>query len=116
MRDRCSRVGQAIQETLADLLARGLIRDYRISQAGLVSFTEVRVSADLRHARVYVSVFGEQALQKQVLAGLGSATGFLRREVGRALKLRVAPELDFVLDDSIERGARIDGILKEVKS
>ncbi|MEK6609207.1 MAG: 30S ribosome-binding factor RbfA [Myxococcota bacterium] len=115
MNQRGVRVGRSIQAALGELLVRGDIKDPRVAGAGLISVTEVRVSDDLRHARVYVSIFAEEPKRGAALAGLRRAAGFLRREVGRALGIRAFPELDIRLDDSIEQGARIGGLLRDIK-
>lgn len=115
MKDRAARVGRAMQQALAELIEHGAVKDPRVAGAGMITVTEVRPSADLRSARVYVSVFADEKVRAAALEGLRHAAGFLRREVGRALGLRSFPDLSFRLDDSIERGARIEGILKEIK-
>jgi len=112
---RAVRIGRSIQAALAEMLVEGTIKDPRVGKAAIVTVTEVRVSEDLRHARVYVSVYAEEKERADAIEGLRRAAGFLRREVGRQLAIRAFPELDFRLDDTIERSARIEGILKEVK-
>jgi ribosome-binding factor A len=107
MSRRVARVADSIQQTVAELLLRE-IKDPRI---GMVSVTGVTLSADLRHARVFFSVIGDEAQRARSLAGLQSAGGFIRKEVARRLKLRVAPELVFEFDPSLERGARIAELL-----
>lgn len=116
MTHRIARVSQAIRGAIAELLQQGAIRDPRVTGGGLISVTEVRVSPDLRHARVYVSIFADDSAREAALLGLRHAAGFLRREVGHAIQLRSAPILDFELDGSIEQGARIEGILRELKT
>ncbi len=105
--NRINRINDEIQRELA-LQLRGL-KDPRIS--GMVSITRVDATNDLRYARVYVSVLDKNQ-EKEVLKGLKSASGFLRRELGRALQLRYTPELQFIGDDSIQRGAHILELLR----
>lgn len=109
--ERARRVGQAIQEELGRLFIKGL-KDPRI---GFLTITGVKMTPDLRSGTVFYSVLGDEAARRETAAGLRAAGGFLRREVGRALSLRHTPELLFVYDESIERGARIEELLQEVK-
>lgn len=110
--DRPQRVGQLIQEELGRLATRGF-KDPRI---GFITFTGVKVSPDLRQAVVYWSTYGaDEATHREIGRGLAAATGFIRRELGKALHLRHVPELRFVYDEAIDRGARIDALLREVR-
>ena len=86
----------------------------RVSQTGMVSITRVDTTGDLRYARVYISVL-DKSQEKEVLKGLKSAAGFLRRELGHALQLRYTPELQFIGDDSIQHGAHILEMLRQVE-
>ena len=108
--NRIGRINEEIQRELADQLRR--LKDPRVSQVGMVSITRVDTTSDLRYARVYISVLDKE---KDVLKGLKSAGGFLRRELGRALQLRYTPELQFIADDSIQHGAHILEILRQVE-
>ena len=108
--NRINRINDEIQRELAAQI-RGL-KDPRVSDAGMVSITRVDTTNDLRYARVYVSVLNK-AQEPDVLKGLKSASGFLRRELGRALQLRYTPELQFSGDDSIEHGAHILELLRQ---
>jgi len=108
--NRPERVGQLVQELLGELFARGM-RDPRI---GLVTITGVKMSPDLREARVYWAVHGEAEQRKQTAKGLEKAKGFLRREIALHLKLRVTPEIHFKYDEAIDRGARIEQLIREV--
>jgi len=83
-----------------------------VSQVGMVSIIRVDTTGDLRYARVWVSVLDKNQ-EKDVMRGLKSAAGFLRRELGRALQLRYTPELQFIADDSIEYGAHILEVLRD---
>lgn len=109
--DRARRVGQAVQVELGRIFIKGL-KDPRI---GFLTITGVKMTPDLRSGTVFYSVFGDEAAKRETAAGLRAASGFLRREVGRALTLRHTPDLRFVYDESIDRGARIEELLQEVK-
>ena len=104
---RIARVNDQIREELSRLLRRGL----RSGRLGFVTITEVKAAPDLRSARVYVSVFGSDGERAESLRALGAAAGWLRGELGRALRLRTIPELRFVEDRSLETGSRIDSLL-----
>lgn len=110
--NRINRINEDIQRELASLIRT--VKDPRVH--GLVSITRVDTTTDLRYCRVFVSVL-DQSDVKEVVKGLKSAAGYLRRELGHVLTLRYTPELQFVADDSIERGVRmvsmIDHILEE---
>ncbi|HLQ61725.1 MAG TPA: 30S ribosome-binding factor RbfA [Candidatus Acidoferrales bacterium] len=108
---RTDQVGAQVREEIMSIIRRDL-KDPRI---GFVSITEVRMSADLRLARVRVSVLGEEAAQKSSLAGLESAKGLIRRQLGRRLEnLKFSPELHFELDPSIEYSVHISKLLREI--
>ena len=92
----------------------GRINEEIQRELGMVSITRVDTTSDLRYARVYISVLDKDQ-EKDVLKGLKSAGGFLRRELGRALQLRYTPELQFIADDSIQHGAHILEILRQVE-
>ena len=107
--NRIGRINEEIQRELADQLRR--LKDPRVSQVGMVSVTRVDTTGDLRYAKVFISVL-DKSQEKDVLKGLKSASGFLRRELGHALQLRYTPELQFVEDDSIDTGAHILSMLR----
>lgn len=109
---RSARVGDEMREILAELL-RDEVKDPRI---GFVSIVKVEVSGDLRHAKIHVSVMGDDQQKKDSLKGLNSASGFLRSEVAKRLQLRYTPELHFALDESIEHGQRIAQLLVQVQN
>jgi ribosome-binding factor A len=110
--NRPQRVGQLIQEELGRIVTKGF-KDPRI---GFITFTGVKVSPDLREAVVYWSMFGAtEAQHRETAKGLEAATGFIKREIGRTLGLQFVPNLRFVYDEAIERGDRIDRLLREVK-
>ena len=108
--NRIGRINEEIQRELSDQLRR--LKDPRVSQVGMVSITRVDTTNDLRYARVYVSALNKDQ-EKDVLKGLKSDSGFLRRELGRALQLRYTPELQFLGDDSIQHGAHILELLRQ---
>jgi ribosome-binding factor A len=109
---RPDRVAEAIREEIATTLADG-VKDPRIT--GLVTVTGVDVTRDLRHARVFVSILGTDEERAATLEGLGHAAGYLRAQVGRALRLRLAPEIEFRLDDTIAKAARIESLLTQIR-
>lgn len=110
---RPDRVGEAIREAVATFLAEG-VKDPRIM--GLVTVTGAQVTRDLRHAKVFVSVLGSATERAATFDGLTSLAGYLRAHLGRDLRLRVAPEITFQLDESIAYAARIDSLLGTVRS
>jgi ribosome-binding factor A len=97
------------------VVAEALLRDVRDPRIGLVTVTGVEVSADLSHARVFVVTRGSPDEREAALAGLGSAAGFLRARVAKALATRTTPELHFHPDRGAEHAARIDAILAELR-
>lgn len=110
--NRIGRINEEIQRELADRLPR--LKDPRVSQAGMVSVTHVETTSDLRYAKVYISVLAAEQ-EREVLRGLKSASGFLRRELGRTLQLRYTPELQFIADDSIRHGAHVLELLRKTE-
>ena len=92
-----------------------LSRELRDPRVGLATVTDVRVSPDLRYARVFASVLGPHDEQAKTVAALNQAAGFIRRQLGARLRLRHTPELTFCFDESVERGARMEELLEEVK-
>ena len=105
--NRMGRINEEIQRELAALLPT--VKDPRVT--GMISVTAVETTPDLKYAKVYISALDKSA-EEQVLKGLKSASGWLRRELGRALGLRNTPELSFVRDDSIDKGAHILSMLR----
>lgn len=108
---RLDRVAALLQQEVGGLLARGL-KDPRI---GLVTVTGAKVSPDLREAWIYYSVHGDEKVRRETAQGLEAASGWLRREVGQNIELRVTPRLTFVLDEAIDRGDRIERLLMEIR-
>ena len=106
---RVERVAALIRREVSQLLMNG-IRDERVRE-GIVSITEVEVSGDLQHCKIFISIYGEKDREDNVLAGLHSATGFIRGELGRRLQMRRAPEVVFQLDRRLEKGTSVLNLL-----
>ncbi len=107
--DRMRRVNEAVREVLSVRITEGL-KDPRI---GFVTVTAVETSPDLRHARVFVSVLGDEAERERTLAGLSSSHGPLQAAIAAQLRMKRTPTLEFVYDESIDRGMRISELLDE---
>ncbi len=105
--NRIGRINEEIQRELAALIRT--VKDPRVT--GMISVTGVDTTADLKYAKVYISLL-DKTNAKEVMRGLKSASGYLRRELGRELQLRAVPELEFIQDDSIDKGAHILEILR----
>ncbi|MBF0284586.1 MAG: 30S ribosome-binding factor RbfA [Magnetococcales bacterium] len=110
---RTERVGEAIRDEIANLLLRGTVKDPGLPT--LLSITGVKVSPDLHYAVVYYSTPGDEAARKLAGKALTRAGGFLRGQVGKALRLRLTPELRFVLDDSVDRGERLSQVMRDIQ-
>ena len=110
-----SRRPEQVAETLRQVVADAMTRDLRDPRIGFVTLTGVLVSPDLSHARIMVSVPGDQADKDRALEGLQSAAGFLRSRAARALTTRSVPELHFELDRGLEHAARINELLDEIR-
>lgn len=109
--NRIKRISEEVKKVISVMLING-IKDPRITS--MVSVTDVEVTNDLRYAFVYVSILGGN--KEETLEGLNSARGYIRREVGKAVKLRYVPEVIFKIDDSIERGMYMDELIKNLNS
>ena len=107
--NRIGRINEEIQRELASLLRT--VKDPRL-HGGLVTITHVDTTSDLRYAKIYISALNKNE-EKDMKKGLKSASGYLRRELGAALRLRYTPELQFIADDSIEQGAHILEMLRD---
>jgi ribosome-binding factor A len=110
-----SRRPEQVAETLRQVITEGLAREVRDPRVGFVTVTGVLVTPDLSHARVMVSVPGEEADKSRALEGLQSAARFLRSRAARALSTRIVPELHFELDRGLEHAARINELLEAVR-
>jgi ribosome-binding factor A len=106
---------EQVAETIRQVIAEALLGDLRDPRIGFVTVTDVQVTRDLSVATVRVSVMGEETVRAEALAGLESASGYLRSRVSKALSTRVVPELRFELDRGLEHAARIGKILAELR-
>jgi ribosome-binding factor A len=110
-----SRRPEQVAETLRQVITDALAREVRDPRVGFVTVTAVLVTNDLSHARVMVSVPGEDADKERAMEGLKSAAGFLRSRAARALTTRTVPELHFELDKGLEHAARINQLLNAIR-
>lgn len=108
---RKSRINEEVRREISDIIMNG-IKDPRVSK--LCSVVAAEVTPDLKFAKVFISVLGSEEEKKNTLAGLNSAAGYIRKELGTRINLRNNPEVHFELDKSIEHGARIMDILSEI--
>ena len=107
---RANRVGEQMKKELGDIIGRK-IKDPRV---GFVTITDVEVTGDLQQAKVFISVLGEEKQKQETLVGLAKARGFIRSEIGKRIRLRKTPELLFEVDEAIEKGNRIEEILRQM--
>ncbi len=112
MRIRPEKVAHLMRREVADILERRL-RDPRVTAR--VSVTDVEITHDLAFARIFVMVSGEPAERDMTMEGLQRAAGFVRHELGDRMGLREVPEIRFVYDDSLDRGARVDDLLRKIE-
>jgi ribosome-binding factor A len=110
--NRVRRVAEQIKKDIGQIIA-SQIKDPRV--AGITSVTEVQLTRDLRYASVYVSIFGTDLEKEETLQTLIRAAGYIRGEIGRRIRLRYVPEINFFLDNSIEYGVHIDNVIKSLK-
>ena len=110
---RVERVAALIRREISELLING-IRDERVHQ-GMVSITNVEVSGDLQHCKIFVSVLADDEARIEVMDGLQAASGYLRGELGRRLQMRRAPEVVFQLDRGLEKGTSVLPLLGELE-
>lgn len=109
-----ARIDKINGEVMRELAA--VIRELKDSRIPLMtSVVSVNVTSDLRYAKAYISVMGDESVQKKAMEGLKSAAGYIRREMGKRVDLRYTPEFVFELDRSIEHGSHIDKLLKEIQ-
>lgn len=106
---RIDKINEEVRRELANIIRE--LKDSRIPM--MTSVVAVNVTNDLRYAKAYISVMGDEETQKKAMAGLKSAAGFVRREIGKRIDLRYTPEFIFELDHSIEHGAHIEELLKK---
>ncbi|SER07556.1 ribosome-binding factor A [Gracilibacillus ureilyticus] len=107
---RASRVAEQMKKELGDIISRK-IKDPRV---GFVTITDVEVTGDLQQAKVFISVLGDEKKRQDTLIGLAKAKGFIRSEIGKRIRLRKTPELSFDFDDAMERGNRIEDLLRQI--
>ncbi len=110
---RVERVAALIRREASELLMNS-IRDERVHQ-GMISITDVEVSGDLQHCKIFVSIFGQGIQHDEVFAGLQAASGFIRGELGRRLQMRRAPEVVFQIDKGLEKGTSILNLLEKLE-
>lgn len=109
---RVSRVASLIKREVSQMLVHG-IKDNRVG-TGMVSITDVDVSGDLQHATIFVSIYGTDEIRAEIMAGLKSATGYVRSELGHRIRLRRTPEVTFLEDRSLERGTQMVTLLNQL--
>ncbi len=108
--NRFERINEEYRKEISNIIDNKLKNP---NVTGLISVTKVKVTADLKYAKVYVSILNSKNL-KETLAGLKKSAGFVRSELARTVNLRNTPEIIFELDESLEYGAKIDSILKDI--
>lgn len=108
---RANRVGEQMKKELGEIIGQK-VKDPRI---GFVTVTDVEVTGDLQQATVFISVLGTDSEKEATLMGLSKAKGFIRSEIGKRIRLRKTPEIEFAFDDSVEYGNRIETLLKQVQ-
>ncbi|MBR0518697.1 30S ribosome-binding factor RbfA [bacterium] len=108
---RLEKVGHLIRELVSEVIRE--LKDPRIGFAGI---NEVKISPDLRHAKIYISVFGSDKEKNDTLEGLNSAKGYIKRKIAPELSLRQIPDLSFALDESIENGVRISQLIDKARA
>ena len=109
---RVNRVAEQIKKEVSYLIQSEL-KDPRI---GFITVTDVEVTGDLQQATIYISILGNETQKKESLEGLKKSEGFIRREIGKRIRLRHTPEIAFIFDGSIEYGNKIELLLSEIKS
>jgi ribosome-binding factor A len=109
---RISRVSELIKREISQMLLFG-IKDERIG-TGMVSVTDVDVSGDLQHAKIFVSIYGSDEARAATMEGLQSACGYIRGQLGKRVNLRRTPELSFEEDRSLERGMRVINLIEQL--
>ena len=109
--NRINKINEEVRRELSSVIRE--LKDSRIPM--MTSVVAVHVTNDLRYAKAYISVMGDENVKRKAMDGLKSAAGFIRREIGKRVDLRYTPEFIFELDDSIEHGSHIDKLLKNIK-
>ena len=111
MTTRQQKVGELLKVEISDIVRREM-KDPRL---GFLTITDVSVTADMRQAQAFISVMGDESERKASLDALNRASGFIRGELGRRLRMKIIPEVEFHMDASIEEGARIFELLQQIK-
>ncbi len=109
--NRIDRISEEVKRELSTVVHE--LKDPRLSVC-MVSVVAVQVTKDLKFAKAYISVLGDEKMQKDAITALKNAAGFIRKEIGHRINLRITPEFSFVLDNSIEYGAHINEVLKNL--
>ena len=112
MSKRVNRVAEQMKKELGEIILQK-VKDPRI---GFVTVTDVEVTGDLQNATIYISVLGNESEKEATLKGLEKAKGFIRTEIGKRIRLRVIPEIEFAFDESIAYGNRIETLLTQVNN
>lgn len=108
--DRTDRISEEVKKEVSAIIQNEL-KDPRLPK--MISVTAAEVTRDLRYAKIFISVLGDESEKKNAIQGLKSAAGFIRREIGHRLKLRYTPEILFELDNSIERGVYLNKLIND---
>lgn len=107
---RFERINEELKKEISHIISYELNNP---NVTGLISVTKAKITPDLKYAKIYVSILNSKNV-KETLAGLKKSSGYIRTEIAKRINLRITPELIFVLDDSMEYGAKIDSILKDI--
>ena len=106
---------EKLQELIKQEMSKMLLREIKDPRIGFVTVTDVEMTGDLREAKIYVSIMGGEEKVQESLKGLKSALGFIRREIGRRIRLRFTPEISFALDTSLDYSEHIQKILLDIE-
>ena len=109
--ERTDRIAEEIRKVISEMIQNEL-KDPRVK--GLIRVTKINLTKDLKFCKIYISVLG--ADKEEVLAGIKSGAGYMRKELGQRVQIRILPELQFVIDNSMEYGAHIDQVIKGLNS
>ena len=107
---------EKVQELMKQEISQIILRELKDPRIGFVTVTSVECTGDLREAKVYVSLMGNESQVKSCWMGLNSSLGFIRREIGKRIRLRVTPEISFALDKSLDYSAHIQELLLKIKA
>lgn len=107
---------EKLQELIKQEISQMILQELKDPRIGFVTVTQVEVTGDLREAKVYVSIMGGDEQVKESWQGLQSSLGFIRREIGKRIRLRFTPEISFALDKSLDYSAHIQELLLKIKA